>query len=60
MVTSDIVQVADQVIISVGACLVQCGAMLARGGTRGLLLFGATDNSAIMKTLATSRISSNM
>lgn len=59
MVTSDIVQVADQVIIPVGACLVQCGAMLTRGGTKGLLLFGATDNSAIINTLAISRISSS-
>jgi len=50
MVTSDIVQVADQVIIPVGACLVQCGAMLSTGGTRGLLLLGAKDNSAITHT----------
>jgi hypothetical protein len=50
MVTSDIVQVADVVIIQGGACLVPCGAMLTTGGNIGLLQLGATESSAIINT----------
>jgi len=49
MLTSDIVQVADVVIIPVGACLMPCGAMLTTGGNRGLLQLGATDSSVILE-----------
>ena len=48
MVKPDIVQVANQVIMPLGACLVRCGALLTRGGTRGLLLLGATDSSVLL------------